>query len=314
MNRRAAIAKATLETGDLAPGGALAPEQAAQFIDDIQGSTKFSSRIRVETRTAPTGSLSRIGNEQRLIRKSTENSDDGYRAGLNFPEIEYAAQGIRLPFEVTLDALHENIEGTELERKAESRMTTQFALDLEDLGFNGLGTGADPFLSIDEGWISQAEDEDLHVVDGSTINSGDITFDHLFAALEEIDEDVADAAEDELIWVGRRKQHLRYIEALADRATSAGDRALLEGSPAAQSPLGQEWLRAGKMPADTIMLCVPEALCRVITWEMLHFRVGPETDKSLAARKAVFHIWHIKVDHIVIDFEKVVIVNGLTTS
>lgn len=317
MGRRQAIAKA-VETGDLGSGGALAPEQSERFIEEIQASTKFSNRIRFERRTSPTGSISKFGTDSRIIRRSVENSDDGYRAGLTFPEIEYSATGIRLPFEVTLDALHENIEGSEMEARAERRLARQFAVDLEDLGFNGLGalaTGAEPdyeFLRINQGWLSQLEaDHPAQVVDGSLINAGDITYDHLFAALETIGEDEADASEDEMVWVGRRSQHLKYIEELSSRATSAGDRALLEGAPAASMPLGHNWIRAGKMPADAVLLCVPEALARVITWEVIHFRVGPETDKELAARKAVFHIWHVKLDHIIVDPELCVLVTGL---
>jgi hypothetical protein len=317
MGRRQAIAKA-VETADLGSGGALAPEQSEAFIEDIQSSTKFSNRIRFERRTSPTGTINRFGAGSRLIRESEENSDDGYRAGLTFPETPYSANGIRLPFEITLDALHENIEGSTLERRAERRLAKQFAVDLEDLGFNGLGdsaTGAEQdyeFLKINKGWLTQlAEDHPDQVIDGSTINGGDISHSHLFAAAELIGEDEADAAEDELIWVGRRSQHLKYIETIAGRATGAGDRALLEGSPASTSPLGHEWLKAGKMPADGLLFCKPEALARVITWEVIHFRVGPETDKELAARKAIFHIWHIKLDHIIIDPDLCVLITNL---
>lgn len=319
MNRRQAIAKA-IETTDL-DGGALDAEQARTFIEDIQSQTPFSEKIRIERRTAATGSISKVGNDSRIIRRSEENSDDGYRAGLNFPEKAYSAQGIRLPFEITLDALHENIEGDRLEAIAEKRMARQFEIDLHDLGFNGLGSAADPvdpdyeFLRIDEGWIKLHADNApaANVIDGSTINGGAISKDHLFAATEAISEDVADAFEDELIWIGRRSQHLNYLEGLAARATNAGDAVLLEGSPAGKSPLGHDYVRVGKIPADTVLFTVPENLVRVITWEVLHFRVGPETDKELAARKAVFHIWHVKVDHLVMDYDRTVQIHSLDT-
>lgn len=313
MNRRTAIGKATVETADLG-GALLSDEKSTQFIEDVQAKTKFSGMMRIERRGAATGMVNRFGSDSRIIRASEENADDGYRAGLSFPDVPYSAGGIRLPFEITLDALHENIEGSALEQRAEGRMTRQFAVDLEDLAFNGIGDGADPFLGIDEGWIHQIQtgvSGDELKIDGSTINSGEITHDHLFAAMELIDEDTADASENELVWVGRRSKQLQYIEALAARLTSAGDRALLEGSPAASSPLGQNWVRAGKMPATAVLLTVPDNLCRVVTWDVLRFRVGPETDKSLAATKKVFYIWHIKVDHIIIDLARTVLIHTL---
>jgi HK97 family phage major capsid protein len=110
MDRRTAIAKATVDT-TAAAGGLLNPEQSSAFLEVMKEKTELSKRIRIERRVAPTGEINKLSTNARVIRLAKENDDDGYRAGAQFPTVDYVAKKVRLPFEITEDALHENIEG-----------------------------------------------------------------------------------------------------------------------------------------------------------------------------------------------------------
>ena len=108
-SNRAIIRKAAIETGSLS-SGLLNPEQARKFIQQTFEATNLNSLIRHEMRTAKTGEIDKIGIARRILRKKTENHDDGYRAGVETSQIEYATTAVRLPWEITEETLRENIE------------------------------------------------------------------------------------------------------------------------------------------------------------------------------------------------------------
>ena len=150
MDRRQALSKATITTTD-ATAGLLDPEQGRAFIRALKESTSLSTKIRQEVRTASSGEINKLATGSRIIRSATENADDGYRVGATFDTVEYTTRKIRLPWEVTEDVFHENIEGEGLEADLTSEMTTQFALDLEDLEINGDTTSLNAFVQINDG-------------------------------------------------------------------------------------------------------------------------------------------------------------------
>ena len=123
---------ATIETTSLA-SGLLNPEQAKKFIQQTFEATTLGGLVRHEMRTAKTGEVDKIGIARRIVRKKTENTDDGYRAGVETSQIEYATTAVRLPWEITEETLRENIEGQNFETIVTNLMTTQLGIDLEDL-------------------------------------------------------------------------------------------------------------------------------------------------------------------------------------
>ena len=122
---------ATIETTSLA-SGLLNPEQAKKFIQQTFEATTLGGLVRHEMRTAKTGEVDKIGIARRIVRKKTENTDDGYRAGVETSQIEYATTAVRLPWEITEETLRENIEGQNFETIVTNLMTTQLGIDLED--------------------------------------------------------------------------------------------------------------------------------------------------------------------------------------
>jgi len=134
------IIRKAITTGDLTPNaghGILNPEQARRFIQQTFDATNLSPLVRHEMRTARSGEIDKIGIAARIVRPKTENTDDGYRAGVNTGVINYQTTPIRLPWEITEETLRENIEGQSFETIATNLMTSQLGVDLEDLYLNG---------------------------------------------------------------------------------------------------------------------------------------------------------------------------------
>lgn len=131
------ISKAgTIATGTISHG-LLNPEQARKFIQQTFEATNLGPLVRHVMRTAKSGEIDKIGIASRILRAKVENTDDGYRAGVNTSVIEYACKAIRLPWEITEETLRENIEGQQMEAIITNLMTTQLGVDLEDLYLNG---------------------------------------------------------------------------------------------------------------------------------------------------------------------------------
>ena len=109
----------TITTAGLAAGGALAPDQAQKFIQQTFEATPLSGLVRHEMRKAKTGEIDKIGVGRRLLRKKTENTDDGYRSGVKHGKLEYACTSVRLPWEITEETLRENQDTVDdIKRKA----------------------------------------------------------------------------------------------------------------------------------------------------------------------------------------------------
>lgn len=300
----------TVDTTDAA-GGLLSPSQSAQFITRIGEATDFSKLTRIERRTSATGTLNKLYGARRVIRAAAENSDDGYRAGVDFPTVPYAAKKVRLPWEVTEDVFHENLEGQNLEAKIVAEMEQAFGEDFEDLDFNGDTTSADPFLNINDGILKRLEDADTdtHRVDGSTINSGALTKAHLFTAKRALPNRYR--RDPGLVWAMSPNKADTWTEYLTDRTTAAGDLALLGSGDQVERPLRIPIVVVPSMPDTRILLLNPKNIVPVVTWDVRRRRVTGETDAGLAAADKRFYVFFVKRDIVVQELDAVVDIHTL---
>jgi len=102
--------------------------------------------------------IEKVNVGERVIRAASQGIGDYLNAGAAFTKVELTTKKIRLDWEVTTEALEDNIEGGAFEDHLVRLMTNAFANDLEDLAINGEGEGSsDPFLSIMEGFVPQVK-------------------------------------------------------------------------------------------------------------------------------------------------------------
>ena len=144
-----------------APGGILNPEQARRFIDYVWDATVLAQDGRRVTMRANTIELEKVNVGERVIRSAAQALGEYTNAGATFTKVELTTKKIRLDWEVSTEALEDNIEGAALEDHLVRLMTNSFGNDLEDLAINGDG-GGDPFLGIMNGFVNQEIDGDSH--------------------------------------------------------------------------------------------------------------------------------------------------------
>lgn len=309
-----ALRKAAITTGTSA-AAMLSPQQANQFIVSLQDRDPLTALIRTEPRTAASGEIDKIGVANGIIRAASENADDGYRAEPTFGTVPYAAKGIRLPWEITLQFLRYNLEGQTVEDKIWQLMTRQFAIDLGRLDLLGDTGSVDPSLSIHDGWLKQiAASLVSHRVNGSTASLGVVwpNKKHLFAANDALP-DKYKQSDRRPVWVGSPTTHFDYIEYLTDRNTAAGDQALSGQGGAAASPLTYDFVEVPSMPNNRLLLTSPQNLIRVLTTQIERYKVGPETDWELATRRKRGYVFFVDHDSIVEEMDAVVDVYNLGT-
>ena len=303
-SNRAIIRKAAIETGSLS-SGLLNPEQARKFIQQTFEATNLNSLIRHEMRTAKTGEIDKIGIARRILRKKTENHDDGYRAGVETSQIEYATTAVRLPWEITEETLRENIEGQNLEQIITDLMTTQLGIDLEDLYLNGdeATESTDPdydFLKINDGWIKQISNGG-HVYDASSESS--MSLDLFYKTLKTLPNKYNNG---KLRWLMSPHRAQEWELFLLNKVVNAGG-AVPES--VYNSPARIPAVECPSLDDGTIILTDPKNLVVVNTYSV-KIRKTTEGKEAIMMDKR-FYATHLDYDPIIEELDATAIIKEL---
>lgn len=298
------IRKAAIQTGTLT-SGLLNPEQARKFIQQTFDATNLGGLIRHEMRTAKTGEVDKIGIASRILRKKTENTDDGYRASVKTSQIEYSTTAVRLPWEITEETLRENIEGQNLETVITNLMTTQLGVDMEDLYLNGdedVET-SDPdhdFLYINDGWIKQISNGG-HVYDASSEAS--MSLDLFYKTLAQLPNKYNNG---KLRWLMSPKRAQEWELFLLNQVIGQGG-AVPESIYTAPARIPA--VECPSLDDSTILLTDPKNLIVVNTY-------GVQIRKTTEGKEAImqdkrFYVVHLDYDPIIEELDATAIIKGL---
>lgn len=298
------IRKAAIETGTLT-SGLLNPEQARKFIQQTFEATNLGGLIRHEMRTAKAGEIDKIGIASRIVRKKTENHDDGYRADVKTSQIEYATTAVRLPWEITEETLRENIEGQNFEQIVTNLMTTQLGVDMEDLYLNGDEATAEDaddydFLKINDGWIKQIVNGG-HVYDAST-ESG-MSLDMFYKALAAIPNKYNNG---KLRWLMSPRRAQEWELFLLNKVVNAGGAV---PDTVYNAPAKIQTIECPSLSDDKIILTDPKNLIVVNTY-------GVKIRKTVEGKEAImqdkrFYVTHLDYDPIIEELDATAIITGL---
>ena len=302
------IRKAAIETGSLSGGGLLSPEQARKFLRQTFDATNLGQLVRHEMRTAKTGEIDKIGIAKRIVRKKTENVDDGYRAGVTTSKLEYATTAVRLPWEITEETLRENIEGQNFESIVTDLMTQQLGVDMEDLYLNGDESTAstDPdydFLKINDGWLKQLANG--HVIDasGSPYN-GAMSLDLMYAAMQTLPNKYNNG---KLRWLMSPKRAQDWEKYLYNQVISNGGAV---PDSIYKSPAGIPFVACPSMPNSKVALTDPKNLIVVNTYSV-QIRKTTEGKEAIYQDKR-FYVIHLDYDPIIEETDATALITGLS--
>ncbi len=293
-----------IQTGNIAHG-LLNPEQARRFIQQIFEATNLGPLVRHVMRTSKTGEINKIGIASRIIRAKVENSDDGYRAGVETDVIEYATKAIRLPWEITEETLRENIEGQQMEAIITNLMTTQLGVDLEDLYLNG-DEETDPsdkdydFLKLNDGWIKQISNGG-HVY--SSKNQNVMSLDIFYKALQALPNKYNNG---KLRWLMSPKRAQEWELFLLNKVIGEGG-AIPENIYTAPAKIKS--IECSAMSDDKILLTDPKNLAVVNTYDV-KIRKTTEGKEAIMQDKR-FYVAHLDYDPVIEELDATAIITDL---
>ncbi len=302
------ILKSAINTGSISDG-ILNPEQAKKFIRQTFDATPLGPLVRHEMRTAKSGEIDKIGIAQRILRKKTENVDDGYRAGVETSSIEYACTAARLPWSITEETLRENIEGESFEQIVTDLMTKQLGCDTEDLYLNGdeatvPGVEDYDFLKQNDGWIKQITNGG-HVLNANTAqyNNGAMSLDIFYDLVKAVPNKYNNGNLRWLMSPHRKQEWELYL--LKNAITNGGN---VPGS-IYTSPVGIPAIEVPRLSDDKILLTDPKNLIVVNTYGM-KIRKTTEGEKAIMQDKR-FYVIHFDFDTIIEELDATGIITGL---
>ena len=299
------IRKAAIQTTSLSGGGLLNPEQARKFLQQTFEATNLGPLVRHEMRQAKTGEVDKIGIARRILRKKTENTDDGYRASVKTSQIEYACTAVRLPWEITEETLRENIEGQNFEQIVTNLMTTQLGIDLEDLYLNGDEDTetTDPdhdFLYINDGWIKQISNGG-HVYDASSESS--MSLDLFYKTLKTLPNKYNNG---KLRWLMSPHRAQEWELFLLNKIVNAGG-AVPES--VYNSPARIPAVECPSLDDGTIILTDPKNLVVVNTYSV-KIRKTTEGKEAIMMDKR-FYVVHLDFDPVIEELNAAAIITNL---
>ncbi|MEY4331323.1 MAG: hypothetical protein RLZZ196_61 [Bacteroidota bacterium] len=158
--------------GDGTPSGTglLYPDQANRFLDYMWDATILAKAARTIRMRSNTTEIDRVSVGQRLMTVAAEEQPRDYVTGFTnaaatFSKISLTTRKLRLDWELSSEALEDNLEGPDLEDHIARLMATQAGNDIEDTLINAKGSGSglmSAFVGFRKGAIDNA-----HVVDAN---------------------------------------------------------------------------------------------------------------------------------------------------
>ena len=384
-NEQLKLMKSILNTNDLQNGGYMLPAQAKKFLRMAMDTTDLLKAVRTFTMTAPQMEVDKIGVGSRLMRgQQAENEDASqYTQKPVFGKLTLTAKRYYLPWELSEDAIEENIEKGNFEQVVAELMSQQLGLDTEDLAISGdrvdplpsttlsanisagdtsltvadgsgfpltgdpgyltidseviayetrngntfnnltrgaLGTTAaahtsgtavgfqrDVLMGNDDGWVKKIN-QGGHLVDGSVISGGNLSKSHFFELYNALPRKYKQGnKKSQLRWLASDMTISKWTEYLTNRATAAGDAALM-GNANALKPLNIPFISAGAFPDNTIVLTNPKNLI-VGIWKKVKIRKAA-TDRIAISTNSRYYQADVKMDFEVEEADGTALVNN----
>lgn len=279
IDNRDLIEKADLALSDLLSGGELVPAQAKKFIRLLINESVVMPMATVKPMGSKKQLLEKIRFNSRVLRAGQEATalPEADRSKVDLSKVEMDAKLFKAEVHLNNEVLEDNIEQGNLRQTVMELMGEAIARDMDEVLVQGDTTSADTFLAQFDGMLVAAT--------SNVVASGGISLQ------KSILKAMIKAMPTEFIRNKRRLRYLTSIDAevdyrdtLAERATTVGDKFLMEDAPVMYSgipimdvPLFPENLGVGTDETNAVL--VDPKNVAVGIWR----RIRIETDKDISA-------------------------------
>jgi len=213
----------TVDTDALASGGLLNTEQFNKFTDMVVDQSVMIKEARVVRMRSAVAELDKIATTGRVSQLKSEGVAPESLSTPSFAKVTLTATDIITPFEITFEAMEDNIAGSNLEDTVIRVMAKQTATDLEELAIQGDTASADDYLKGLDGWRLLADDGNVVDLEGAMLDKSGLGT--MFRALpDKYKRNYAD-----LRYYCAPTSAQDWHDTFADRGSAAGDESLLSG-------------------------------------------------------------------------------------
>jgi len=300
-------------TDDLSAGGLMLPEQFDRFVDLTIDESVMLKMVRTERRTKPRGEIDKLNIGQPVTESAAENADTGNTYNPAFSKVEYTVKKVRSAFDLSTEALDENIEGENFRETIMNSFAKRISTDLELLAIQGDATtyASDNsvlgrLLKRLDGWYVQTN-SGCHYVDAGGAPVSKELFSGMIKALPT----KYRQAYSDLRFFVSPTVYQDFVDSLSERATALGDNALsgrapvtVYGIPVVAVPMIPETLGASN-DQTFIWLTFPKNFIMVIFREItVHWEFRPRKD-------AWENTTYTQVDFIIEDKDAIVRANNV---
>lgn len=218
------IVRKALETGDFNFGGRLNRTQQDEFVKLVKDNATLLPQARFVQMPTSRHSIDRMWIGEPVTRGVGEKDPAKRNAKAKFNQIRLDAHKTKSDWEITTETLQENIEQGNFEDTLMTMMAKRISTDMELLAIQGdtgvaTGTPLGDLLSTLDGWDKQTDA--AHIVDAGGSGVGK----SLFAqAVRRMPQQYLN--DPDLHWIMSRTTAIDWMEAVSDRETAQGDKAL----------------------------------------------------------------------------------------
>ena len=146
-----------------------------------------------------------------------------------------------------------------------------------------------------------------HVVNGAAINGGVISKEHFFAAYRAMPAKYFRTGR--VVWAMNPATKISWVEAVSNRATGAGDLALL-GADAVSKPMGFAIVDVPSLGDGKVVLADPMNFIAVNTWDV---RIRKATEgKSAVMNDMRYYSVFLDDDPVIEELDAAVVIDGMT--
>ncbi len=227
-DNRTYLEKADFALSELTSGsGVLVAAQAKQFMKIMIHQAVLLKECRVEPMRSPSELVEKTVFSGRILQADNDGESlaVGDRSKPSNTKVQLDAKPYKAEVRLTYGTLEDNIEGESLADTIKNMMAEAIVRDWEDAMINGDTSSTTPFYALQNGILKQAT---TNVVDSGVIP---IARSQLKAALKTLPNEFLPNKR-EMRFYTSTDAEIDYRDTLADRATVAGDRYVLEDTPA----------------------------------------------------------------------------------
>lgn len=282
-------------TADFSTGAQLTDAEFDEFMRLVQNQSEVLTQARQFTPSAEAGNIPQLDIEPRQIRAVGEGGSTS-RKTITSGDVPYATQKVSLPWEQTWEESNELIDDP-AQQKVEL-FSGQFGRDLEILASIGDEANADPFISIQDGWLTIADAQGVanhdHTDGGANAQPVDT---ELFESMIDLMPERYQEQQN-LVFLMSFAQKNNYGQSLTDRQTAAGDALLLSGDE--PTPFGHTIMSPLGWPDDRAMMTSMQNLAYIVQDDM-RMKTTTDAERNVMNDIEAIHNLLAKVDYALLE-------------